>query len=454
MKTFYFSVINLWCSKNLVDIEFLVWKIFSSPKENSIDIKFFDTPEEKEVEYIIINTCWFLSSSREEAENILQEFDKKWKKIILMWCYIEVKNDIFLSSLKNLFAIIPQEDSKNLKNIFENPSLQILKDKLKEKNFLDHLKTFWWKWKEQKAFLWQGSDQRAYFYADYSYEYLKISEWCDNNCTFCIIPQIRGKQTSRTIEDILLEVKNMLQLWIQEIQIIAQDTTRYGIDIYGEPKLVELLQQIDQIEWDFTYRLYYMYPDSLTKNHLIELSHLKKMIPYFDIPLQHIAPNVLKKMGRFYDEIHIYSLLDDIKKLFPKSFLHTNCIVWFPWETEWDFNKLKDFLIQYKFDSVSMFGYHDEPLATSSKLPQKIDDTIIQIRVAELREILENIYDKKYEARREKKHIWYIHEIQWKKCFIRSELFAPEIDDYDVVPLKNILQWNIEIGEKVVYYIK
>lgn len=453
MKTFYFSAINLWCSKNLVDLEFMIWNIFNLA--DHIDIKFFPTPENKEVEYIIINTCWFLSSSRAEAENTIKEFDDAWKKIIVMWCYTEVKDDEFLSNLKNLYAIIPHSDSKNLDLIFKNDKLKTLKDRLewaKQDKLQTYLKSISSDKLKTKAFIWNSNDQRAYFNADFGYEFLKIAEWCDNNCTFCIIPNIRWRQKSRTIEDILKEIKIMINSWVKEIQIISQDTTRYGTDLNNWISiLMDLLEEIDKVDWDFKYRLFYMYPDSMTFEHLDRLKNLKKLVPYFDIPFQHISPNVLKKMWRFYDENHIYKLLDYIKSNFKNVFLHTNFIVWFPGETIEDFELLKDFAKKYEFDSVSMFWYHDEPLATSFKLSDKVDDETIEKRVRELREILEDIYDKKYEDRVWKILKWFIHDIKWKKVSVRWEMMAPEIDEYDIINTKNIISWDINIWEIVEY---
>lgn len=421
---------------------------------NEVDIEFFTNPDEEEVEYLIINTCWFLSSSRQEAENLIKEYDDKWKKIIVMWCYTEVKDDEFLSNLKNLYAVIPHNESKNLDIIFKSPSLQTLKSKLagvKQDTLRNFLKNIGGDNISSKAFVWQSQDVRAYLNADYGYEYLKISEWCDNNCTFCIIPNIRWRQKSRTIEDIIQEVKIMLRSWIKEIQIISQDLTRYGTDLYNEAKLVDLLEEIDKLEWDFTYRIYYLYPDILTFSHLERLAKLKKMLPYFDIPFQHISPKILKLMGRFYNEEHIYTVLDFIKNNFKNAFIHTNFIVWFPWETDEDFEKLKNFAKKYEFDSVSMFGYHDEVLATSSKLPNKVDDSIIQERVWELREILEEIYDKKYEIRRQNIQSWFIHEVWENKLAVRPKMHAPEVDDLDYIKSSQVISGNIWIWEKIEY---
>ena len=217
-------------------------------------------------------------------------------------------------------------------------------------------------------------------HAPFGYEYLKIAEGCDNNCTFCIIPKIRGRQKSRPIGDIVQEVKTMLQNGIKEIEIISQDTTRYGVDLNGKSELFELLQAIEDIPEDFRFRVFYLYPDTLTLDHLAKLKHFKKFIPYFDIPFQHASEKILRRMGRFYDSAHIRLMLDFIRKEFPQGMIRTSFIVGFPGETEVEFSELLDFVKTYRFESVGLFEYHDEPLAASSRLDEKVSAEVISQR--------------------------------------------------------------------------
>jgi len=431
-----FSAINLGCTKNLVDLEFFLWEIL---KENwpQVSFNFYETPEDEEVEYVIINTCGFLSSSREEAENTMQEYNDLWKKLIIIWCYTQVKNDDFLNSLENLYQVLSYKDFEKLKDL--NSKKAIFKEKINDFKLKKFEKSIW-----DKAFIYNSDKVRAFLKADLGYEYLKISEWCNNKCSFCIIPEIRWKQKSRTIEDIIKEVEIMVKSWIKEIEIISQDTTRYWVDLYKAPQLLELLEEIDKIEWDFVYRIFYMYPDILSLKHLERLSKLEKMLPYFDFPFQHISPTVLKRMGRFYDEKHIFKLLDFIKQNFENPFFHTNFIVGFPGETEEDFDELLEFAKKYEFDSVSVFGYHDEPLAWSSKLDNKIDSETINIRLTKLRKILNSVYDKKDELRKGTIQTGYIEEINEESwiCKIRPFIKAPDIDDLDEVKFENLI--NVE----------
>ena len=454
MKKLNFSAINLGCTKNLVDLEYTVWEILKCSDQT--EINFFPDPEDEKVEYLLINTCGFLSSSRDEAESTIQYYDDLWKKLIIIGCYVPVKNDDFVKNLKNLHCITPHEDTKEVASmLLWNEKLKKLQrwvGKLKQDKLKKYLDSIHWDRWNSKAFVWGSENVRAFFNAPLGHEYLKIAEWCNNTCSFCIIPKIRGKQKSRTIEDILEEVKIMVQSWIKEIEIISQDTTRYWVDLYKKPYLYELLEEIDKIEWDFVYRLFYMYPDVLSLSHLERLSKLKKMLPYFDMPFQHISPSVLKNMSRFYDENHIYKLLDYIKELFPKAFFHTNFIVWFPWETDKDFQMLLDFAKKYEFDSVSLFGYHDEVLAPSFELPNKVDFKTIASRVQAMGEVLNKIYDKKDKLNQWKQLVWIIQEVQedWK-IIVREQIKAPEIDDYDTILVKNIIEGTVGTWEKISY---
>lgn len=461
--SFNFSAINLWCNKNLVDLEFIIWEILKF-STTDLEINLYDAPEDDLCEYVIINTCGFLSTSREEAEKTIRYYDELGKKVIIVGCYISVKDDNFLKSLKNLYSIIPFVDYKTVEKLIfgkeNNTKLNIwsiikLKSGLKNikesklNKYLDSLKV---NNEGKKAFIWKWNEVRAYFNDIYEYEYLKISEWCDNACSFCIIPKIRWKQKSRDIEDILAEVQTMVSNGIREIEIISQDTTRYGIDNYGQARLIDLLREIDNIPWDFKYRVFYLYPDIMTQEAIKQMKNLKKLIPYFDIPFQHISPMVLKKMWRFYDSKHIHNFLDSIRDNFDENFLHTNFIIWFPGETEEDFQLLLDFVKKYEFDSVSVFGYHDEPLAPSYRLDTKIPEEIILDRLSRLWKILDTIYDKKDKARKGKTHKWYIMDISDEKVVVRPEIKAPEIDDYDEVNNENI-RWKIELGNLVEYIL-
>ncbi len=457
---FAFSAINLGCSKNMVDLEYAIGEILKY--SDRAPIEFVEDPEDSHADYVIVNTCGFLSSARQESEETLSYYDNLGKKLILMGCYVSVKDDAFLAGLKNLVSIVPfmsysviEELVLGKKSKFNLSAIVKAKQahkESKEKTLSNYLASIEAPGKGKKAFVWRGDEVRAYMHAPFGYEYMKVAEWCDNNCTFCIIPTIRGRQTSRPIEAIVKEAQVMLSQWIREIQILSQDTTRYGTDLYGEARLIDMLEAIEAIPGDFTYRVYYLYPDILTLSHLERLSKLKKMIPYFDIPFQHASEKILKLMWRHYDRAHIDSFIEYIREHFPNSFIRTAFIVGFPGETDEDFQILMDFVEKYRFESVGIFQYHDEALAASSKLPNKVDEEIAKNRINTLNPLLEGIYDEKLKARKGKKQHGYIMEIRDKSAIIRPELAAPEVDDYDEVVLKNIAsKWELDIGKYVEY---
>lgn len=415
-------------------------------KEHNILPQYYSDPYDSKVDFVFLNTCGFISSARDEAAHTLEKLLQKGKKVYLLGCAVQY--------YKNL------NSSKSLRTERGNPDVFTLSrndfNTLTLKKLLE-----WYNSTDYKDFEFTNNP-RVYTNMEHKFEYLKIAEWCDNNCSFCIIPKIRGKQKSLPIETIIEEAKNMIANGIEEIIIIAQDTTRYGTDIYGKPALFELLQKINKIKWNFSFRLLYLYPDILTLDHLKRLSKLKKFIPYFDIPLQHISAPLLKKMGRFYNEEAIYKFLDFIKKEFPTRFVRTNIIIWFPWETNFDHQQLIDFLQKDYFDNIALFQYHDEPLAASSKLPNKIDDKTLKERFMEADDIVDKLLTKKEKERKwieETGYIMNIKEKKWSAILeVRPLLHCSEIDSYDNISLDQITwvennKTELEIGDKISYIV-
>lgn len=432
-----FSLINLWCTKNLVDSQYFLGRLFDmSLKTPEYQLNYFTDPFDKKTEIVFVNTCAFISSGRDEVSETVKKLLKAKKTVYLMWCAVQYYKKLMQKDgIKNVHYLSRGDMNKvNLKNIIQ-----------------------WYDSKTYGEFEF-AKWPRVYTNIEHKYEYLKIAEGCDNKCTFCIIPAIRWKQQSLPMERILIEAKQMIANGIQEIILIAQDTTRYGTDLYGKSQLLELLKRLDALKWDFTYRLLYLYPDIVTLNQIKELKKLKKFIPYFDIPLQHISSNVLKKMGRFYDEEYIKKFLDQIRKSFPVRFIRTNLIIGFPGEMKQDFDKLLEFVDETKFDNIALFEYHDEPLATSSKLPNKVDDHEIRTRFTKMRQLVNKQLLESDNARKWKQEIGYIMEIYGKDLVVRPWLHCPEIDSYDEIPLKNVIaafdgKNELEIGDKIIYTV-
>ncbi len=405
-------------------------------KSHDYQVNYFADPFDKATKIVFLNTCGFISSARDEANETVKQLLKAKKTVYLMGCAVQYYKQL--------------TKSKDIKDIHYLSRGDLNKVTIKELV----------KWYDSKVYgeFEFSTSPRVYTNIDQKYEYLKIAEGCDNHCTFCIIPDIRGKQQSLPIEKVLDEAKQMIANGIQEIILIAQDTTRYGSDLYGEPKLLELLKKLDKLQWNFSYRLLYLYPDIVTLNQVKELKKLKKFIPYFDIPLQHISSNVLKKMGRFYDENYIKKFISQIKDSFPIRFVRTNLIIGFPGETKQDFEKLLKFVDETKFDNIALFEYHDEPLAASSKLPNKVDDAEIRARFTKIRQLVNKQLLAREAARMWAQDVGYITEIYKWTLVVRPRLNCPEIDDVDEISMKNVVgtfeeKNKLDIWDKIMYTV-
>lgn len=441
-QAFNFSFLNLGCTKNLVDTQYLMGNIFLLGTNNpNYEIQYISDPYDKKTEYVFLNTCGFIKSGRDEMLATMEKLLKAKKQIYLLWCGLQY--------FAETWKIAPLLKNPNIHCISrgdrENITIANLISGYSSKTFPD--------------FRFPKEKIQAYTNAAYKFEYLKIAEWCDNKCTFCIIPKLRGKLQSRTIPEIIKDAEHMIKSGIEEIILIAQDTSRYGYDRYGKSALLTLLKRMDRIPGNFKYRLLYLYPDIITLNEIKKLKTLKKFIPYFDIPFQHISQNILKKMGRLTGEKEVAypAMIKEIKKLFPQSYLRTNIIIGFPGETEKDFQELKTFIKESDFDNIALFEYHDEPLATSSKLSWKISDKVIRERFLELDEIVDKKITAKENARKNKTFTGYI---MWaksaQKLTVRPSLHAPEMDPYDTISIDQITKiyndtWIISVGDKINY---
>lgn len=450
MKKVHISMINLWCNKNLVDSQLFLWKLLG---ENGDKIEYYADPYEKNVEIVILNTCSFISSGREEMFQTVERLLSKKKKICIIWCGVQY------------FEKLLKKDNV--------PKWQLKQELQRWEEMLKNEDIFYLSRNDLSLANLQNLTSRSQTFQDFCrysaprlltnyenrYEYLKIAEWCNNSCAFCIIPRIRWKLTSLHIKSVLAEAENLLKQWIEELIIVAQDTMRYGTDFSSKSQLLPLLHELDKLPYDFKYRILYLYPDILTLKQLEEFASLEKLIPYFDIPLQHISPKLLKSMGRFYDDKMIHTLLKWIRSLFQSSFIRTNIIIWFPGETDEDMQLLQSFLNEDYFDNIALFEYHDEPLAKSSTFENKVPDDVIHSRFKTIRAQVDKLLKAREKKRKWKNQIWFVESIREKKgqifLSIRPEINCPEIDPVDEVKLENVIQCfdgeEIEIGSRVEY---
>lgn len=390
----FFSFINLGCTKNLVDTQFLLGRIL----ERRPDQFYYGVdPYSEEVELVFLNTCGFISSGRNEMFQVIKKLLRKKKKVCLLGCAVQYFEKVAFE------AKLSDRETAERDSFKSNPDVHFL-SRGQLANFVPKMLEN----SDQKSDFSdfeRANNARAYTNINLGFEYLKIAEGCNNSCAFCIIPKIRGKQVSLPIETLVQESKNLIAQGVKELILIAQDSTRYGVDLYGKARLFDLLEAIEQIEGDFRFRVLYLYPDILTKKQLEKLISFRKFIPYFDLPLQHASPKILKAMGRFYNHEMTLELLNFIKSNFEEYYIRTNFIIGFPGEIEEDFRFLMDFIGQDWFDSIALFEYHDETLAPSSALPDKVDDKIIRTRFQEAKKLVTSLYESRQEAQKGKEKI-------------------------------------------------
>ena len=335
---------------------------------------------QEDAEIIIINTCGFIESAKEEAINCILEM-AEYKKtgnckfLIAMGCLVQRYK-------KDLEKAIPEVDLflsiDEYENFWEKIAKLLNKDK-KTKNTLDYL----------DRVISTGN----------ATSYLKIAEGCSNRCTYCAIPYIRGPYVSRKMEDILKEAESLAKKGIKELIVIAQDTTKYGIDIYGKPVLPELLQKLCEIEGFKWIRFLYAYPESITDELIETVKNNEKICNYFDIPLQHFSDEVLKRMNRKSDSKSIENVIEKIRKNIPDVILRTTMIVGFPGETEDDFFKLYEFVNSAKFEKLGVFKYSKEDGTPAAKIKNQVHYKTKQSRLDKIMTLEKQISKIKLEEK-------------------------------------------------------
>lgn len=334
----------------------------------------------KDAEIIVINTCGFIQSAKEEAINCILEMAEykkngKCKYLIVMGCLVQRYKKELQKSIPevDLFLSIDEYD-----NLWEKVA-KLMNREIKSKNTLEYL----------DRIISTGN----------STAYLKIAEGCSNKCTYCAIPYIRGPFVSRPKEDILQEANKLAKNGVKELIIIAQDTTKYGIDIYGKLTLAELLNElckIDGIKW---IRFLYAYPESITDELIEVVKNNEKICKYFDIPLQHYSDNVLKKMNRKSDSKSINNIIQKIRSKIPSVILRTTMIVGFPGETEEDFFKLFEFINETKFDKLGVFKYSKEDGTPASIIKDQVHYKTKQSRLDKIMSVQKKISQIKLEEK-------------------------------------------------------
>ena len=357
--------VSLGCSKNQLDTEVMLHELLAAGYEI--------TPDETEADVVIINTCAFIESAKKEAiDNILDiawlKKHRSLKGIVVTGCLSERYREEIFGELPEVDALLGVGSIHNIKEAVENVLARVKNKKLEK------YASF-----EDKNTVKLGGD-RVLTTPEY-YSYLKISEGCDNCCTYCAIPSIRGRFRSRPMEELVAEAKQLEALGVQELNIIAQDVTRYGKDLYGDYKLAELLRRITEETAILWIRLLYCYPDKMTDELIAEIRDNPRIVKYIDLPLQHIADPVLRRMNRHGDGKTVRGVVKKLRDEIKGLTLRTTFIVGFPGETEEDFAELSAFIEEAKFDRMGVFTYSAEEGTPAAKMQDQIDEQLKQDRM-------------------------------------------------------------------------
>lgn len=373
--------ISLGCSKNLIDTEVAIGLF----KDNHYEI--VNNPNDAEI--LVVNTCGFIESAKEEAINTILEMaeykKKKCKYLIAMGCLVQRYYDDLVKLLPEVDLFIKIDEYNKLWDKIED----LIKRDIVEKSTTKTSK----KISEIKPLPMPTYNEfmERVVTTGKNYAYLKIGEGCSNKCTYCAIPYIRGPFVSRKMEDILDEAEMLTKKGIKELIVIAQDTTKYGVDIYGESKLAELLEKISKVKGIEWIRFLYSYPEGITDKLINVVATNGKIAKYFDIPIQHISNPILKKMNRRTSKEDVTKIIEKIRKEVPDVTLRTSLIVGFPGETKENFEELLEFVKNTKFDKLGTFMYSKEEGTPAAKLPDQIHGNTKKARYNKIMEAQQEI---------------------------------------------------------------
>ncbi len=348
------GLVSLGCPKNLVDGELMLGIL----KDKDFEI----VNKADDAEIIIVNTCGFIESAKQESINTILEMaafkEDKCELLVVTGCMVERYRQMLLDEIPEVDAILGTGSYADIAAIIE--------EAYKGERISRYGELTGTAYMEGERIVSTGK----------GYVYLKIAEGCDNRCTYCIIPSLRGSYRSRSIPSIVSEAKKLAATGIKEFILAAQDTTRYGMDLYGKKALVELLRELSCIEGIEWIRLLYSYPEEIDNDLIEEIANNDKVCKYLDIPIQHISDSILKRMGRRGRSSDIFSLLDNLRDRIPGLVIRTTIIVGFPGETDDDFLMLEEFVRKYKFDRLGTFMYSREEDTPAydmqGQIPQKV----------------------------------------------------------------------------------
>lgn len=428
MDKYKVGMVSLGCDKNRVDSELILGTIN----------KFYEiTNNPKEAEIIIVNTCGFIDSAKQESIDTILEMSKyktdyKCKMLIATGCLTQRYGEELLELMPEIDILMGVNDYMKLHKLI----LDFIKGerKIVSNNYSDEI----------------INDGQRILTTQSHTAYVRIAEGCDNYCTYCIIPKIRGKFRSRDEESILREINDLANQGVKEIILIAQDLTNYGMDKFNEKRLHLLIREISKIEKIEWIRLLYCYPEEITDELIEEMATNDKVVKYLDLPIQHISSRILKLMARRTNKEAIIKIIEKLREKMPQISLRTSLIVGFPDEREEDFNELENFLKDYKLDNVGVFKYSQEEGTPAAKMNNQIEEEIKEIRFEKLMRIqkevvkdlnklkINNVYDTIIEGKKGNNYIG------------RSYDMAPEVDGNIIIKTDKELKNGDIIKVKII----
>ena len=420
---------SLGCSKNLMDAEIMTGIL----KEKGYEF----VEEFAEANIIIVNTCGFIRDAKQESIDTIVELSQlkefgKLKYLIVTGCLAQRYADELLEEIPEIDAIVGTGNFMNISEII---------DRLESEKNVTEIGNIEFAFDETLPRYVSTPEHMAY---------LKIGEGCSNHCTYCIIPKLRGKYRSRKIEDIVEEAKTLAAEGAKELVVIAQDTTRYGEDLYGEAKLAELLEELAGIEGIKWIRIMYSYPESITEKLIDVIAAHDNICSYFDMPIQHASNRVLKRMNRRTSKEDIRNKVEMIRSKIPDAVIRTTVIVGFPGETEEDLEELIEFMKEIKFDRLGAFAYSREEDTPADRMDGHMDEEIKEERRERVMMVQQAISEEINQKREDKVFEVLIEEEAEEGVYVgRTQGDAEEIDSVVYVNSDE----ELEIGSFVNVYI-
>jgi ribosomal protein S12 methylthiotransferase len=398
------AISHLGCEKNRIDTEHMLGLLVQAGYE-------VDANEEL-ADFVIVNTCSFIQAAREESVHALVELAEADKKIVITGCMAQHFQDELLQELPEAVAIVGTGDYHKIVDVVQRAEAG---ERVREIS--------------SKSTYIADETVPRYRTTTEGVAYLRVAEGCDYRCAFCIIPHLRGNQRSRTIESIVAEANQLAAEGVQEIILISQITTNYGIDIYGKPKLAELLRALGRVNVPWI-RMHYAYPTGLTPEVIAAIQETPNVLPYLDLPLQHSHPEVLRLMNRPWQGQVNDQIIERIKTAIPDAVLRTTFIVGFPGETEAHFEHLLQFVQGHEFDHVGVFTFSREEGTPAYDLPNPLPQSVMDARRDALMQIQQPISLKNNQQEVGKVVNVLIEQEnpETGELIGRSPRFSPEVD--------------------------